>query len=565
MFRSVARRGGFSAWTRAGYLERLERETFDLAVIGGGITGAGIARDAAMRGLSVALLDKGDFASGTSSKSSRMIHGGLRYLRHAQIRLVRESLREREVLLNIARHLVHPFHFLLPVYEGGQDSRLRLKLGLTAYDRLAGSRLLERHAMLSSEEVTQTEPLLRREGLRGAFRYSDCLVNDARLTLATVRSAARQGAIPVSYAEAEGLERDGDRVTAVRYRDRLDDRRGVVRAHVVVNAAGPWVDGVRAMSGQARMLRPTKGIHIVFPRSKLPGSSAVVMEGRDERMMFVVPLGDYTYVGTTDTDYSGDPADARADADDVAYLLDAVGIRFEGVQLSPPDVVSTWAGVRPLVSEEGAPSSVSRDYEIEMGPEGFVTIAGGKLTTYRAMAEDLVDRVIAREGSRLGWSPAPCRTAEEPLVGGEVAGFESYLEGAAPALEEGWNLSPAAARRLIETYGTEHVRVLGYALRDRNLLQPLASGCEVLRAEALYAAEEEMAVTLEDFMARRTTLMLFDPDHGLGAAAEAARLMGRVLGWRQGQRREQIEKYERAVERMMAFAHEAPTMPQEGA
>ena len=559
MFRSVARKGGFSVWTRAGYLERLKRETFDLAVIGGGVSGAGIARDAAMRGLSVALLEKGDFASGTSSKSSRMIHGGLRYLRSRQVRLVRESLREREVLLKIAPHLVHPFTYLLPVYEGGQDSRLRLKLGLTAYDLLAGSRVLKRHTMLSAEEVSRSEPLLQGDGLRGAFRYSDCLVNDARLTLATVRSAARHGALPVSYAEVEGLERDGERVTGVRYHDRLGGGGGVVRAGVVVNAAGPWVDGLRRMGGRGPMLRPTKGIHIVFPRSKLPVSSAVVMGGQDERMMFAVPLGDYTYVGTTDTDYGGDPGDVRSDADDVAYLLDAVHTTFQGVRLSPPDVVSTWAGVRPLVSEEGAPSSVPRDYEIEMGPEGFVMIVGGKLTTYRAMAEDLVDRVVAREGRRLGWLLEPCRTAEKPLVGGDVGGFEGYMESATPALEEAWGLSAAVAGRLVETYGTEHVRLLGYALRDRSLLRPLAPECDVLRAEAVYAAEEEMALTLEDFMARRTTLMLFDPDHGLRAAAEAAQLMGKVLGWGRGQRREQVENYGKAVERMMAFAHEAPT------
>jgi glycerol-3-phosphate dehydrogenase len=275
-------------------------------------------------------------------------------------------------------------------------------------------------------------------------------------------------------------------------------------------------------------------------------------------MMFVVPSGQYTYVGTTDTDYKGDPGDASADASDVAYLLEAVHNNFDGVRLTPNDVISTWAGVRPLVSEEGAPSSVSRDYEIETGPDGFVTIVGGKLTTYRAMAEDLVDQLIEREGRRHGWQAKPCRAAAKPLVGGGLGQLTRYVESVAPALEEGWGLSPGLARRLVETYGTEHTRVLSYALRERDLLEPLRPGCDVLRAEALYAAEEEMALTLEDFMARRSTLMLFSPDRGLGVAEEAARLMGQALKWGRSERRRQVEEYGKAVERMMAFAGEAP-------
>jgi glycerol-3-phosphate dehydrogenase len=564
VFKSVARKGTFSLWTRAGYLDRLEKETFDLVVIGGGVTGAGIARDAAMRGLSIALIEKGDFGSGTSSKSSRMIHGGLRYLRSGDVRLVRESLHERETLLKLAPHLVHPFPHLFPIWEESQNTPLRMRLGLTAYDVLAGSRLIRRHTSLSRAAALEAEPLLRPDGLRAAFRYFDCLVNDARLTLATILSAAREGAVPVSYAEAKGLVKDGERVTGVRYQDRIGGRRGQVRGRVVVNAAGPWADGMRAMGGRGPMLRPTKGIHLTLPKSKLPCSNTVVIEAPDRRMMFVVPNGEYTYVGTTDTDYKGDPGDVRADASDVAYLLEAVYNNFEGVRLAPNDVVSTWAGVRPLVSEEGAPSSVSRDYEIETGPEGFVTIVGGKLTTYRAMAEDLVDHLVEREGGRHGWQTKPCRTAAKPLVGGGLGRLKPYLESAASALEEGWGLSPGLARRLVETYGTEHMRVLSYALREQSLLEPLAPSCDVLKAEALYAAEEEMALTLEDFMARRSVLMLFSPDRGLGVAEEAARLMGQVLKWSRGERRRQVEEYGKAVERMMAFAREVP-VPAEGA
>jgi len=545
--------GEFSYRTRASYLDRFQQQTFDLVIIGGGITGAGIARDAAMRGLSVALLEKSDFAAGTSSKSSKMIHGGLRYLKSRQIRLVRESLREREVLLKIAPHLVHPFPYILPVYKGNPDGRLRLKVGLVAYDLLAGSRRVGRHKMLSTNELLQAEPTLRRDGLQAGFRYFDCLVDDARLTLITIRSAAQHGAAIVSYAEVTDLERDQERVTGVRFRDRLDGRTGTIGGRVVVNATGPWTDEVRAKGGVAHMLRPTKGIHLTLPRSSLPLSAIVAFFGLDHRLMFAVPLGDCTYVGTTDTDYTASPDQARADAADVDYLLGSVNATFEGAHLSPSDVISTWTGVRPLVFEEGSPSDVSRDYKIRIDPPGLATIVGGKLTTYRAMAEDLLGRVLAQDGERFGWSATPCRTAESPLPGGDLDEFERFAEATTSALEEEWGLPRPAAERLVRTYGTEYAKVLEYALPDRQLLQPLVTGGSVLGVEAIYTAAEEMALTLEDFMARRTDLMLFDYDHGLSAASEAARLMGTVLGWDSQQRQQQVERYREAVAAMTEF------------
>ena len=554
MFRKAPPTGAFSYRTRTGYLDRFQRETFDLVIIGGGITGAGIARDAAMRGLSVALLEKSDFAAGTSSRSSKMIHGGLRYLKYLQIRLVKESLREREVLLKIAPHLVHPFPYILPVYEGGPASRLQLKVGLVAYDLLAGSRRVEHHTMLSADELLRMEPALRPDGLRGGVRYFDCLVDDARLTLATIRSAARHDAAVLSYTEVTELEQDEDRVTGVRFRDRLDGRTGAVRARVVVNATGPWSDELRAKGGTAPILRPTKGIHLTLRRSNLPLSAIIAFPALDDRLIFAVPLGDCTYVGTTDTDYTASPDQAKADAADVEYLLGSVNAIFQEAHLSPSDVISSWAGVRPLVSEEGAPSDVPRDYEIEMGPPGLVSIVGGKLTTYRAMAEELVDHVLAQEGKRFNWSAAPCRTADSPLPGGHLAGFERFAEATASALEESWGLPRPAAERLLRTYGTEYVKVLGYALPDRRLLRPLVPGGSVLGVEAIYAAAEEMALTLEDFMARRTDLMLFDHNHGLHAAGEATRLMATVLGWDRRERRRQVQRYREAVAAMTAFA-----------
>lgn len=553
--RKTSAAGTFSAHTRRGFIRRLQRETFDIVIVGGGITGAAIARDAVMRGLSVALLEKGDFAVGTSSRSSKMVHGGLRYLKGGHVRLVRESLQERGRLLRLAPHLVRPIPFLMPVYEGSSNSKLKLRLGLTAYDLLAGSLGIARHAQLSLKQILTEEPLLRRDGLKGGFRFYDCLVNDARLTLAHVRSAAKLGAVTVNYVEANGVIRDGERVTGVHFRDGRDGREGVVRGRAVVNATGPWCDQVRGMSGLAPMLRPTKGVHLVFARSQLPISKTTIIF-RGDRVIFAIPYGDTSYVGTTDTDYQGDPTAVDVDGDDVSYLLDAINDQFETLQLTPADVMSSWAGVRPLIAEEGAetPSDVSRDYIIETEPEGMYSITGGKLTTCRAMAETLVDRVVEQEGRHFGWTVGRSRTATVPLIGGEAGNFEKYAAGAMPALVEQWRLEQETAQRLLKLYGTEHVRVLAMGLRDRKLLQPLAPDCPVLRAEALYAAEEEMALTLEDFMLRRSELMLFDHDHGLDASEEAARLIGDVIGWGRAQRKREVSSYHEAVARMTSFS-----------
>ncbi len=544
-------------------IARLAKETFDLLIIGGGITGAAIARDAVLRGLSVALIEKGDFASGTSSRSSKLVHGGLRYLKGRHVRLVRESLRERGVLLKIAPHLVEPAPFFLPVYAGGRDGRLKLRLGLTAYDLLAGfGGDIGRHSVLSREQMLEAEPLLRPEGLQGGFRYFDCVVNDARLTMATVRSATEDGALALNYVEATGMQRDGDRVSGITFRDTLGGKTGAASARVVVNATGPWADSLREMAGVKRMLSPTKGVHLVLSRSRL-GLSTIVVIPRADRILFAVPCGDSVYVGTTDTFFDDDPGAAAIDTADATYVLDAVNALFPSVRATAPDVVAGWAGVRPLVAAEGQPlpSDVSRDFEIDLGPEGFYSIAGGKLTTCRAMAESLLNRVIEKEGPRFGWQTKPCRTAETPLFGGNIDGFDRYAMSAANALAGGWGVPLEAARRLVKMYGTEHVRLLGCARSDATLFRPLAEGCPVLRVEAVYAAEQEMALTLQDFMERRTELMLFDPQHGLSGVEEAAELMGSILGWDRRERHRQVSLYREAVAGMTAFAKESVALP----
>jgi glycerol-3-phosphate dehydrogenase len=548
---------------RAEKLERLAGERFDILIVGGGITGAAVARDASLRGLRVVLIEKGDFASGTSSRSSKLVHGGFRYLHGRHVRLVRESLRERGILLRIAPHLVHPAAFYLPVFAGGHDGRLKLRLGLTAYDLLAGFGAdIGRHAVLSRDQILEAEPLLNPEGLQGGFRYYDCLVNDARLTLTTIRSAVESGALALNYVEAAGLQWDGDKVVGVTFREKLTGKEGVAFAKTVVNATGPWADQLREMAGVKGMLKPTKGIHLVLSRSRLPLSALTILPYAD-RFLFGVPRGDSVYVGTTDTFFDADPADAAIETTDVAYVLDVLNARFPSVNATEQDITASWAGVRPLVAEEGSPlpSDVSRDFEMTPGPEGFYTIAGGKLTTARAMAESLVNRLVEREGARNDWQATPCRTAGTPLFGGNIDGFDRYAPSAAAALAGGWNLPPEAASRLVQTYGTEHVRLLGVVRRDASLLRPLSEGCPVLAVEAVYAAEQEMALTLQDFMERRTELMLFDPQHGLDSVRQVADLMGDVLGWSRRERDRQVALYWQAVARMTSFVSARPPAP----
>lgn len=357
--------------------------------------------------------------------------------------------------------------------------------------------------------------------------------------------------------EAAGLEKTGGRIAGVHYRDLVGGGQGTVRARAVVSAAGPWTDQVRSLAEAPGVLRPTKGIHVVVPRARL-APNAVVAFGWGGRDLFAVPHGDYTYIGTTDTDYTGDPGAVEADDEDVAYILEAANGAF-AVGLSMSDVVSAWAGVRPLLREEGDPSHVSRDYDILDGPPGLYTICGGKLTTFRSMTEHLVSHVIEREGERFSRRPARCRTAREPLPGGGASDFPRYQRAAVAALREGWAVPEDAARRLVAVYGTDHVRVLSHAAREPELLQPLAPGCPVLAAEVVHATRQEMAVTLEDFLRRRSDLMLFAKDGSKAVAPRVAQLMGQALGWSREETRRQLADYRTAVARMMAFRAGAET------
>ncbi len=394
---------------RSHTLRQLSDGTLDLLVIGGGIVGAGIARDAAMRGLRTGLVEQDDFASGTSSRSSRLLHGGLRYLAQGHIGLVREASREKRIIHHIAPHLAEPLPFIFPAYRGNRDWRLwQLKIGVKLYDALCGWHNLGRSQWLTNDAVLERQPRLKAAGLTGAVRYFDGLTNDARLVLDTLRSAAAHGALPANRIRFVNARRDADQWQC-EVIDAAADAPLHLKARWIVNASGPWA-GRQPHGGL--QLRLTKGVHLVIDRAKLPMSDAVVMtEGK--RVLFAIPWGERIILGTTDTDYHGDPADVRCDAADMDYLLHVANRFFPGAAMEFEDVRGAWAGLRPLVEDRhGNPSDVSRAHIIRASEDHWLDVAGGKLTTYRLIAEQAVDLILKLDHRSAG----PCRTADEPLI-----------------------------------------------------------------------------------------------------------------------------------------------------
>lgn len=503
-----------------------------MLVIGGGIVGAAIARDAAMRGYRVALVEQGDFGAGTSSHSSRLAHGGLRYLEHGDFKLVFEALRERGTLLRIAPHLVRPLPFIFPVHRGDRVGFWKLTAGMWLYDVLSLFRNVPRHRTLGKRALLQREPMLRERGLVGGARYYDAQLDDARLTLATVRDAERLGAAVASYVRATALDRSGGRVGGAELEDRITGERALVRASIVVNATGPWVDHLRRMEDPAApsLLRLTKGVHAMVPRDRIGHHDAITLTSAvDGRVMFVLPWGELSYIGTTDTDTDEPPEAVRATDDDIRYLLRSANAMFPNAHLVAEDVLATWAGLRPLLADPAAHStaSVSREHTILTGPGGMLTIAGGKLTTNREMAAQLVDR-IGHEFHRLEGRRRPPRapTDRRPLPGGEARDFEPFRRSALDAgLDEG------SADHLILHYGTETAAVLNLIRNDRALGARLVPDHPAIAATVVHAVRREYALSVEDVLVRRIHLYYETRDQGCSAAPRVSELMATELGW----------------------------------
>ena len=494
---------------RTGSLRELSDRVFDLLVIGGGITGAGIARDAALRGLSVALIDKSDFASGTSSRSSRLIHGGVRYIEHGHLRLVFEASAERRRLLRIAAHLVRPLAFTWPVYEGHRLPVWKLAAGLTAYDALALFRNVERHRRLGAADVIMQEPALAHLGLVGGVRYFDATTDDSRLTLANVLDARAHGAVVANHVVLTGIayehEWGGVRTAAVE--DALTGDRFDVRAQIIVNATGPWSDSIQRMldpvgPAPASRVMGSKGTHIAVPRERVRNLDAVVMlHPRDGRVMFALPADSHTIIGTTDTFTSASPDDVRASGADVRYLLEAANEYFPDAHLDGVDVVAAWAGIRPLMPTTQSSVAASREHLITRPHGGRnVTITGGKLTTYRVMARQVVD--VAQKV--LGMPRTKAVTGDRKL--------------------------PA-----------EIPTPTGDAV---------IAGLPYRTGEIRWFAERELACTVGDVLIRRTKVAFETRDNGRSVAPQVADLLAPVLGWDAARRERELARYEAEVERI---------------
>lgn len=533
----------------------------DLVIIGGGITGAGIARDAALRGLKVALFEKNDFGSGTSSKSSKLIHGGLRYLEHGEIGLVFESVSERRVQTRVAPHLVRPLAFLVPVYQDSKPGLELMNLGLWIYDSLALFRAPRMHKTFrGSKAAAAVEPCLRTDKLRGVIEYFDCATDDARLVLENVIDATALGADCRSYTEVTGLVRDErGRVTGVDTIDSLTGARDRVAGRAVVLAAGAWTDEVIRrfdLPVGRELLRRTKGVHVVVPHERLPLARAcTLISPVDGRVIFAIPWRGRTVVGTTDTDFEGTADDVHADADDVRYLCESANGYFPKSELTPDDVIATWAGLRPLIrpAESVDEGAVSREHEVFVKDDGVVIIAGGKLTTYRRMAAQAVRAAIGwlREHDE-GFEAAGrerAGTKHRPLPGG--AGLETpTLESVAAigrALMDELGLDADAATHLCGVYGAR-ATILGDRIRaDRAQATRLDPELPYLWAEIDFAVEHDRARTVDDVLSRRVPLLLVGRDQGLGVCDEVGARMAARLGWNDDERARQLEAYRRVV------------------
>jgi len=528
-----------SAEARSLNLQRLTSEEFDVAIIGGGIAGAGAARDAASRGMRVALIEASDFASGTSSRSSKLIHGGIRYLENLEFHLVFEALSERQRLFEMAPHLVHPLRFLLPVYKTGRVPAWKMGLGMMAYDALSLFEAPELNRFLDVQEIESEYPDLQRRDLTGAFAYFDAYMDDDRLVHETLRSAAELGACAVNYVRAVDVEMLEGKVTALVAEDVMGKRRLSIRARQFVSTVGPWTDrlGESLFKPWKPTLRPTKGVHLTFERRRIPLKDAVVM-GAESRIVFAIPRHEMVIIGTTDTDYPGDPGRVRAEPEDVEYLLRVTQQYFPGLQIRRQDIVGCYAGVRPLV-HDGAQTEgkTSREHAIWTDPRGVTFVAGGKYTTYRKMAEQTLDAVI--DGlpieDRVRFVRSETLAPLNPLV--TEALFErAQLEHLSWASR--WSLPPSVTAQVASRHGLEGEMLLAASLDLRERVEDPETW--MWCAEARHAIRTTMCVSLTDFYLRRTHLVLARADHGRPFIKSVTQTMAEELNWDPARQEQEI-------------------------
>ena len=501
----------FSNLDRSEIIQNLVKNKFDLIIIGGGITGGGIAMDAASRGLKVALVEKGDFASGTSSKSTKLIHGGLRYLKQFDFWLVKEVGSERAIVHKLAPHLVLPEKMLLPLIEGGSYGKWLTSIGLKVYDILAQVSGDDKRKMLEKKEALELEPLLPKKKLKGAGYYAEYRTDDARLTIENIKTALTYGAVPVNYAEVTGFMYTSGIISGVHIADGLSGQEFTVKSTYVINAAGPWVDDLRGMnnSKNGKRLHLTKGVHLVFPHKKLPVKQSVYFDVPDGRMIFAIPRGKITYVGTTDTNYDQDKDNVKLDLADALYLISAVNNMFPKIHLKMEDIISSWAGLRPLIHEEGKKASeLSRKDEIFVSDTGLISIAGGKLTGYRKMAERVINLLSKKMKDDKGIELPECQTEQIPLCGNEFKKSKHVKKYISEIFEriKAEGFKEYDAWYLVTTYGKQTETILEYYSKQKDK----DSYIRMAKAELHYGFNYELIATPMDFFIRRTGRLYFD-------------------------------------------------------
>lgn len=522
----------FSNLNRDKIINKLKSETFDVLIIGGGITGSGIALDAASRGLTVALIEMQDFASGTSSRSTKLVHGGLRYLKQLEVKEVAELGRERTVVYENGPHVTTPEPMLLPFHKGGTFGKTLTAIGLHMYDSLARVKKSERKRMLTQEEVIEKVPFIKKDGLKGGGLYVEYRTDDARLTLEVAKKAAELGATLINYTEvASFIYNDRKKIIGARAIDRASDKTIEICADAFVNATGPWVDEVRQLdyATNGKHLKLSKGVHIVFDKSVFPLQQAVYFDSPDKRMIFAIPRHGKTYVGTSDDFYEGDPKEMDVSKEEVTYLLNAIDYMFPHIQVSENSVESSWAGVRPLIHEEGkAPSEISRKDEIWEAESGLITMAGGKLTGYRKMAETTVDLLYEKYIESSKFSNKACQTKQLPISGGDAGGsknWHSFKEKSVKTLVELGGINREKAEALTTLYGSNIDQIIEYIETNDSGLP------DDLYAELMYAVHHEMALTPTDFFIRRTSKLLFEIENVKNQKEMVISFMAKQFDW----------------------------------
>jgi glycerol-3-phosphate dehydrogenase len=546
----VPRPHRFSYADREEMLGRMEREIFDLVVIGGGITGAGVARDAASRGMSVALVEAKDFAVGTSSRSSKLIHGGIRYLENLEFGLVFEALSERRLLFEMAPHLVHPLRFVLPLYQGGRVGMFKMGLGMWLYDALSMFEAPELHERLNAGESLERLPLLRESGLLGSYVYSDAYMDDDRLTIETLRSAVKLGALAVNYVSADDAELVEGKVRSIGVTDHVSGRKFRLNGRHFISTVGPWTDRVASswFNNWRKVLRPSKGVHLTFDRKRLQLHQAVVMAA-EKRIVFGIPRHEMIIIGTTDTDYPGDPYDVSTTPEDVRYLLNVASNYFPGAKLTADDIIASYAGVRPLVDDKSeTESKTSREHLILNDPRNVTFVAGGKYTTYRRMAEQTVEAAL--ENFTLEDQVRFSRNdTKRPLNDfATVHKIDQALLSASDWAEQA-GLPRSVVEFLISRHGEE---ALGLIQKSKGLLGRTPEE-KTWTMEVHQAVCQTLCLSLLDFYIRRSPLFLARADHGLSLIGHIARAFAQELGWTDQQRGEQVTAVEQYIQTTLAW------------